>query len=90
MQELDLTHAHWRKSSYSSANGQCVEVAKVPAQLRKSSHSSANGACVVIAHLPEVIAVRDSKIPDGPMLMVSAHEWRSFTKQLKSGEFDRR
>jgi len=27
MHELDLTHAHWRKSSYSSANGQCAEVA---------------------------------------------------------------
>jgi len=27
MHELDLTHARWRKSSYSSANGACVEVA---------------------------------------------------------------
>jgi hypothetical protein len=30
MHELDLTYAHWRKSSYSSANGQCVEVAHLP------------------------------------------------------------
>jgi len=28
--ELDLTYAQWRKSSYSSANGQCVEVADLP------------------------------------------------------------
>jgi len=27
MHELDLTRARWRKSSYSSANGACVEVA---------------------------------------------------------------
>jgi hypothetical protein len=27
MHELDLTHAQWRKSSYSSANGACIEVA---------------------------------------------------------------
>jgi len=27
MRELDLTDARWRKSSYSSGNGQCVEVA---------------------------------------------------------------
>jgi hypothetical protein len=28
--KLDLTHAQWRKSSYSSGNGQCVEVADLP------------------------------------------------------------
>jgi hypothetical protein len=30
MHELDLTYAQWRKSSYSSANGACVEVAHLP------------------------------------------------------------
>ena len=28
MSEPDLSRARWRKSSYSSANGQCVEVAQ--------------------------------------------------------------
>ncbi len=27
MDERDLSRAHWRKSTYSSGNGQCVEVA---------------------------------------------------------------
>jgi Domain of unknown function (DUF397) len=30
MPELDLTYAQWGKSSYSSANGACVEVAHLP------------------------------------------------------------
>ena len=28
---MDLTHANWRKSSYSTQNGSCVEVARIPA-----------------------------------------------------------
>ena len=27
---MDLTHANWRKSSYSTQNGSCVEVARPP------------------------------------------------------------
>jgi len=28
---MDLTHANWRKSSYSTQNGSCVEMAHIPA-----------------------------------------------------------
>jgi hypothetical protein len=38
---------------------------------RKSSFSSSGGAnCVEVAHLPHAIAYRDSKNPDGPVLLV--------------------
>lgn len=37
----------WRKSSYSNASGNCVEVAF--AGWRKSSHSSGTGNCVEVA-----------------------------------------
>lgn len=58
---------------------------------RKSSHSGDNGGqCVeVAANLPGVIAVRDSKNPDGPTLLFAPAEWRTFVSGVKTGEFDR-
>ncbi|TDE33970.1 DUF397 domain-containing protein [Actinomadura sp. 6K520] len=38
---------------------------------RKSSYSGSNGGdCVELAGLPGVVAVRDSKDPDGPVLLL--------------------
>lgn len=83
----DLTGAVWRKSSYSSANGgACVEVADLTgSNWRKSSYSSGNGgACVeVAAGGPGVVAVRDSKDPDGPALIFSPADWSAFISSLK-------
>ena len=46
---------------------------------RKSSHSGANGACVEVAVPGEaMIAVRDSKDPQGPALCFSADAWSAF------------
>ncbi|GAA3806456.1 hypothetical protein GCM10022226_28190 [Sphaerisporangium flaviroseum] len=53
---------------------------------RKSSKSSGNGGqCVEVAvNLPGVVAVRDSKHPDGPKLIFDPAEWRSFIGGLKT------
>jgi hypothetical protein len=58
------------------------------AQWRKSSYSSSNGGqCVEVAHnLPGVVAVRDSKAPDGLVLVFTAAEWRSFAAGVKIGQ----
>ena len=59
MTEIDLSRAEWRKSSYSSQDGNCVEVAR---------------------NLPGLVAVRDSKYPDGGKLVVMQETWRAFLR----------
>jgi Domain of unknown function (DUF397) len=60
------------------------------AEWRKASKSSGNGGnCVEVArNLPGIVAVRDSKDPDGPRLAFSPDDWRSFTASVKAGRFD--
>jgi len=57
---------------------------------RKASYSTTNGGgCVEVAtSLPGIIAVRDSKDPDGPALIFTPAEWRAFTAGVRDGEFD--
>jgi hypothetical protein len=60
------------------------------AEWRKSSYSSSNGGqCVEVArNLPSVVAVRDSKTPEGPVLVFTPAEWHSFAAGVKIGQFD--
>lgn len=53
---------------------------------RKSSYSgNGGGDCVEVArNLPDLVAVRDSKNPGGPILMVSTDEWADFITRLRS------
>jgi len=43
MTELDLSAARWRKSSHSSGDGQCVEVARLDQAVAVRDSKSPNG-----------------------------------------------
>lgn len=77
----------WCKSSYSDANGSCVEVAFT--NWRKSSYSGGNGNCVEFAAAGGVVGVRDSKQDgQGPVLEFDRDEWMAFIHGIRDGEFD--
>jgi hypothetical protein len=55
------------------------------ARWRKSSHSGDNGGdCVELAALPGMIAVRDSKNPEGGAPVFPRETFRAFTATLKA------
>ncbi|MDL4775801.1 MULTISPECIES: DUF397 domain-containing protein [Thermomonosporaceae] len=59
------------------------------AQWRKSSHSGHEGGdCVEVADLATVVAVRDSKNPDGPTLILNRAAFTAFTGTIRSGAHD--
>jgi hypothetical protein len=54
---------------------------------RKSSHSGQDGNCIeVAADIPGVIAVRDSKDPDGPAIKLSHSAWAAFIQDVRATE----
>ncbi len=63
MTVTDLSRAEWRKSSYSSQDGNCVEVA---------------------CNLAGLVAVRDSKEPDGAQLLISVEAWQVFIGKVRA------
>lgn len=55
----------------------------------KSSTSTGNGQCVEAAALAEGgVAVRQSRDPDGPVLVFTPEEWSAFVAGVRAGEFD--
>ncbi|GAA3421202.1 DUF397 domain-containing protein [Streptosporangium vulgare] len=70
---MDLNNATWVTSTMSGDNGgDCVEVAN----LRDT------------ADHPALIAVRDSKDPEGPKLLFTPTAWNTFLGGVRAGRFD--
>ncbi|SDQ37047.1 DUF397 domain-containing protein [Actinopolyspora saharensis] len=83
-------HPCWRKSSYSADQGSCVEVAAVHPEVTwlKSSYSGDQGSCVEVACPEGGVAVRDSKDPDGAVLVFDRPPWNSFLDVVRRGALE--
>lgn len=61
------------------------------AEWRKSTHSNNGGDCVEVAvnlaTADDVVLVRDSKNPTGPVLRFTRAEWTAFLAGANDGEF---
>lgn len=57
---------------------------------RKSTRSNGQNACVEVADRGDGVAVRDSKNPAGPVLLVGGPEWAAFLGDICDGRFDPR
>ncbi|RKR88122.1 uncharacterized protein DUF397 [Micromonospora pisi] len=51
---------------------------------KKSSRSSGNGQCTEIASFGNQVAVRDSKDPNGPVLVFTPGAWATFVISISS------
>ncbi|WP_067484064.1 DUF397 domain-containing protein [Actinomadura hibisca] len=55
---------------------------------RRSSRSTDGENCVEVAGMPAEIAVRDSKDPGGPRLLVPRRAWRTLHEDIRAGAYD--
>jgi hypothetical protein len=53
----------------------------------KSSRSNPEG-CVEVRFINDLVQVRDSKDPEGPVLTFTNREWAAFLEGVRFNEFD--
>ena len=64
-----------------------VEVPLAQGEWRRSSRSEFN-SCVEVCFVGDRVPVRNSRDPDGPVVVFTAPEWDAFVAGVKLGEFD--
>jgi len=63
MTEIDLSRAEWRKSSYSSQSGNCVEVARnLPGLVAVRDSRESDGAKLMVAHKTWWVFVKSLRV----------------------------
>lgn len=79
-------------SSTSEVGASQISASQISATWIKSSYSGPTGGnCVEIAFLASSeVAMRNSRYPDGPMLVFTRDEWDAFLGGARDGEFSLR
>lgn len=71
------------------ATGKGIQVDLSRAEWRSSAGAgSGSDNSVEVAFVDGAVAVRDSRQPDGPVLVFTPEEWDAFVGGAKDGEFD--
>lgn len=65
-----------------------IHQGKASPDWRKAQYSVANGACIEVASVDGMVAIRDSKKPNGTVLYYTPLEFNAFVHGAKNGEFD--
>jgi Domain of unknown function (DUF397) len=85
--DVALVGVTWRKSSH-NATDNWVKAALEGAVWSKASVSGNAGTCVEVAREllgePGIVAIRDSRNPGRPSLIITATAWRRFTADLRN------
>jgi len=88
LRAADLLARRLARSERAPTNGgspMTVDLSR--ATWRRSSHCDNSGSCVEVAFLPDAVAMRSSNGPDGPILIYSDEEWKTFIEGFRDGEF---
>lgn len=75
-----------RAAAYNTSTGRSAAAA-TPAW-RKSRRCTPDQQCVEIAPIASEVAVRDSKDPQGPRLLLRPAQWKTFVDGVKTGQYD--
>lgn len=74
---IALGSSPYRTSSYSTGNGACIEVGS-PAWVKASYSTGENNCVEVNAPHAAIVAFRDSKIDESPVVSVAPAAWSAF------------
>jgi hypothetical protein len=56
--------------------------------MKRTRSQQTTDQCVELASVSGYAAVRDSKDPEGPKLILEDRAWQEFRRQIKAGAFD--